>query len=42
MRVMVMVKATKKSEAGITPGDPGFVKLLEVRVSASGQEWTRS
>ena len=24
-----MVKATKKSEAGIRPGDPGFHKLLE-------------
>ena len=24
MRVMVMVKATKKSEAGIRPGDPDF------------------
>jgi hypothetical protein len=29
MRVMVMVKATKKSEAGVRPGDPGFDKLLE-------------
>ena len=29
MRVMVMVKATKKSEAGILPGDPLFDKLLE-------------
>ena len=29
MRVMVMVKATKKSEAGILPGDPDFDKLLE-------------
>ncbi len=32
MRVMVMVKATKNSEAGILPGDPGrrgFDKLLE-------------
>ena len=29
MRVMVMVKATKKSEAGVHPGDPGFDKLVE-------------
>ena len=29
MRVMVMVKATKKSEAGIVPGDPIFDTLLE-------------
>ena len=29
MRVMVMVKATKKSEAGILPGDPDFDTLLE-------------
>jgi hypothetical protein len=29
MRVMVMVKATKKSEAGILPGDPSFDTLLE-------------
>ena len=29
MRVMVMVKATKKSEAGISPDDPGFAKLVE-------------
>jgi len=29
MRVLVMVKATKKSEAGILPGDPTFDKLLE-------------
>jgi hypothetical protein len=29
MRVMVMVKATKKSEAGMQPTDPGFDKLLE-------------
>ena len=29
MRVMVMVKATKKSEAGIRPDDPGFAKLVE-------------
>ena len=29
MRVMVMVKATKKSEAGIMPGDPDFDTLLE-------------
>ena len=29
MRVMVMVKATKNSEAGIRPGDPSFDKLLE-------------
>jgi hypothetical protein len=33
MRVLVMVKATKNSEAGIRPGDPGtpagFDKLLE-------------
>ncbi len=33
MRVMVMVKATKNSEAGILPGDPrapaGYEKLLE-------------
>jgi hypothetical protein len=29
MRVMVLVKATKKSEAGIRPGDPSFDKLLE-------------
>ena len=29
MRVMVMVKATKRSEAGIKPGDPGFDKLVE-------------
>jgi hypothetical protein len=26
---MVMVKATKRSEAGIRPGDPGFDKLVE-------------
>jgi hypothetical protein len=33
MRVMVMVKATKNSEAGMLPGDPGapagFDKLFE-------------
>ena len=29
MRVMVMVKATKKSEAGFAPGDPGFDKAVE-------------
>jgi hypothetical protein len=33
MRVMVLVKATKNSEAGILPGDPkapaGYAKLLE-------------
>jgi hypothetical protein len=29
MRVLVMVKATKKSEAGILPGDPIFDQLLE-------------
>jgi hypothetical protein len=29
MRVLVMVKATKKSEAGILPGDPSFDQLLE-------------
>jgi len=29
MRVMVMVKATKKSEAGVRPGGPGFDKLVE-------------
>ena len=29
MRVMVMVKATKRSEAGIRPGDPGFDKVVE-------------
>jgi hypothetical protein len=29
MRVMVMVKATKKSEAGRLAGEPGFDKLLE-------------
>jgi hypothetical protein len=29
MRVMVMVKATKRSEAGVRPGDPGFDKLVE-------------
>ena len=33
MRVMVMVKATKNSEAGILPGDPrapaGYDKLFE-------------
>ena len=29
MRVMVMVKATKKSEAGLQPDDPGFAKLVE-------------
>ena len=29
MRVMVIVKATKRSEAGIKPGDPGFDKLVE-------------
>ena len=29
MRVLVMVKATKKSEAGILPGDPNFDTLLE-------------
>jgi hypothetical protein len=29
MRVMVLVKATKKSEAGIQAGDPGFDKLIE-------------
>ena len=29
MRVMVLVKATKNSEAGILPGDPNFDKLLE-------------
>jgi hypothetical protein len=26
---MVMVKATKKSEAGVMPTDPGFQKLME-------------
>jgi len=29
MRVMVLVKATQKSEAGMRPGDPTFDKLLE-------------
>ena len=29
MRVMVIVKATKKSEGGINPSDPGFAKLVE-------------
>ena len=29
MRVMVMVKATKKSEAGIRPDDPYFAKVVE-------------
>ena len=33
MRVMVMVKATKNSEAGMMPGDPrapaGYEKLFE-------------
>ena len=29
MRVMVLVKATKKSEAGIRPGNPDFETLLE-------------
>ena len=29
MRVMVLVKATKKSEAGIRPGNPDFEMLLE-------------
>ena len=29
MRVMVMVKATKRSEAGISPSDPGFAKLVK-------------
>ena len=29
MRVMVIVKATKKSESGISPNDPGFAKLVE-------------
>ena len=29
MRVLVMVKATQKSEAGINPSDPGFAKLVE-------------
>ena len=29
MRVMVLVKATKKSEAGVSPSDPGFSKLVE-------------
>ena len=29
MRVMVMVKATKKSEAGIRPGNPDFATLVE-------------
>ena len=29
MRVMVMVKATKKSEAGVNPSDPGFARLVE-------------
>ena len=29
MRVMVLVKATKNSEAGIQPGDPGFDKMVE-------------
>ena len=29
MRVMVLVKATKKSEAGIRPGNPDFDTLLE-------------
>ena len=29
MRVMVIVKATKNSEAGILPGDPGYVKMFE-------------
>ena len=32
MRVMVMVKATKKSEVGIQPGDPGFDKLVEASI----------
>ena len=29
MRVMVLVKATKNSEAGMQSGDPGFDKMLE-------------
>ena len=29
MRVLVMVKATTKSEAGIRPGNPDFDTLLE-------------
>ena len=29
MRVMVIVKATKRSEAGVMPTDPGFDKLIE-------------
>ena len=29
MRVLVMVKATKNSEAGIRPDDPSFDKLLD-------------
>jgi hypothetical protein len=29
MRVMVLVKATKKSEVGIRPGNPDFDTLLE-------------
>jgi hypothetical protein len=29
MRVMVLVKATKKSEAGSLPHEPGFEKMLE-------------
>jgi hypothetical protein len=29
MRVLVMVKATKESEAGIQSGDPGFDRMVE-------------
>jgi hypothetical protein len=29
MRVLVMVKATKESEAGIQAGDPGFDRMVE-------------
>src|SRR6266849_933148 len=40
MRVMVMVKATKNSEAGIMPGDPrapaGYEKLVEAGIMLAG------
>ena len=40
MRVMVLVKATKNSEAGILPGDPrapkGFDELFERMQSLLG------
>lgn len=37
MRVMVMVKATKNSEAGILPGDPGAPAGYETLIAEMGE-----